>query len=120
MLADQSLAYTNALTIKNKRIYCQIFRKQEGTYMASWQDCRVKKAGANAEGAALYVYLQNESLSIDGYYELDSSQGNQLLAVALTALSLDLPVDAFIGNETDPRNPELYYYCTALYVRRGI
>jgi hypothetical protein len=113
MLADQSLAYTNALTIKNKRIYCQIFRKQEGTYMASWQDCRVKKAGANAEGAALYVYLQNESLSIDGYYELDSSQGNQLLAVALTALS-------FIGNETDPRNPELYYYCTALYVRRGI
>jgi hypothetical protein len=94
--------------------------------MATFHDCRILRAGPN--DSEVYVFLQTDDLTINNYYALDSSQAanpkdvnkNQLLATALTALSLDLPVSAALGVGADPKTALGHYYCTALYVRRDL
>ncbi|HEY9708420.1 MAG TPA: hypothetical protein V6D48_09485 [Oculatellaceae cyanobacterium] len=88
--------------------------------MSYFSDSKVIKAGTAGQAGRLYVWLRDSQGKHDAYFQLDSSQGkeNQLLATALTAISLDAPVDADVGGDGDPKDDWDCYYCYTLYVRR--
>jgi hypothetical protein len=85
--------------------------------MGKWlNNSKVKNAGASATLNNLYVTLVDDRGNDLGYFTLAPTHGNHLLVTALTALSQNLTVDAFVGEQGEPTDSVGYFYCYVLYV----
>ena len=62
-----------------------------------WVRCTVERAGP-AENGVIYIALRATDNSFNNWYQAVTSMKKEMLATALTAITTDKEVDAFITN----------------------
>ena len=78
---------------------------------ASTHVCRVSKTGS-AEDGPIYVWLRENNSRFNHWFKANESTKRELLAVALTAVTTGLEVEAMVSDTSE------YSTLLRLYVRR--
>jgi hypothetical protein len=76
-----------------------------------WYRCKVTRVGP-ADDGKVYIWLQDEGNKFSNWFVAFEDMKREMLATALTALSMTLAVDANV------ESTDAYSRCMRLYVRR--